>query len=384
MSFFFRKSDTSVLGKDLVEVGGEELGFFDSISSGYYEQRYARNSDAEIVLLDEYFEPILDTIIARGGPKFTPPSHHYGDTDSVGHSERMRVHKINEIIGYVKENSDLFPEYQDLTIGKINDDIISRAQDELKRSEEEAKKAHGLGRFIGSAGGFFTDRNFLETSTLTAGLGRVAEGSALWRTALRFGLVEAGREAAIQPAVKEWYEKLGLDYDYKDFLMNVGTVGVTAGGLPFVGRGVALTFDQARSGVNALRKDRVISEDDANSIRASIDEAELETETLVDGVEVDPIEHLKNLDDATADVHAGRFPGETDVPTRYDPLPTVEDIEELTPDTYARALDDLDDDEIILIGDEVEGYQEFSGVALKQEFEQTQSKLDRLRGCVVR
>jgi hypothetical protein len=384
MSFFFRKSDTSVLGKDLVEVGGEELGFFDSISSGYYEQRYARNSDAEIVLLDEYFEPILDTIIARGGPKFTPPSHHYGATDSVGHSERMRVHKINEIIGYVKENSDLFPEYQDLTIGKINDDIISRAQDELKRSEEEAKKAHGLGRFIGSAGGFFTDRNFLETSTLTAGLGRVAEGSALWRTALRFGLVEAGREAAIQPAVKEWYEKLGLDYDYKDFLMNVGTVGVTAGGLPFVGRGVALTFDQARSGVNALRKDRVISEDDANSIRASIDEAELETETLVDGVEVDPIEHLKNLDDATADVHAGRFPGETDVPTRYDPLPTVEDIEELTPDTYARALDDLDDDEIILIGDEVEGYQEFSGVALKQEFEQTQSKLDRLRGCVVR
>ena len=147
---------------------------------------------------------------------------------------------------------------------------------------------------------------------------------------------------------------------------------------------ISLTFDQARNGVNALRKDRVISEDDAAAIRASIDEAELETETLVDGVEVDPIEHLKNLDDATADVHAGRFPGETDVPTRYDPLPTVEDIEELTPDTYARALDDLDDNEVILIGDEVEGYQEFSGVALKQEFEQTQSKLDRLRGCVVR
>ena len=53
-------------------------------------------------------------------------------------------------------------------------------------------------------------------------------------------------------------------------------------------------------------------------------------------------------------------------------------------DTYARTLDDLDDNEVILIGDEVEGYQEFSGVALKQEFEQTQSKLDRLRGCVVR
>lgn len=384
MSFFFRKGETSVIGRDLVEVGGEEVGFFDSISSGYYEQRYARNSDAELVLLDEYFEPILDTITARGGPKFTPPSHHYGASDSVGNSERMRVSQINKILGYVKENSDLFPEYQDLTIGKINDDIIARAKDELKTSEEEAKKAHGLGRFIGSAGGFFTDLNFQEGSVMTAGLGRVAEGSALWKTALRFGLVEAGREAAIQPAVKEWYEKLGLDYDYKDFLMNVGTVGVTAGGLPFVGRGVALTFDQARSGVNALRKDRLISEDDANAIRASIDEAELETETLVDGVEVDPIEHLKNLDDATADVHAGRFPGETDVPTRYDPLPTVEDIEELTPDTYARALDDLDDNEIILIGDEVEGYQEFSGAALKQEFEQTQSKLDRLRGCVVR
>lgn len=383
MSFFFRKSDTSVLGKDLVEVGGEEVGFFDSISSGYYEQRYARNSDAELVLLGEYFEPILDTIIARGGPKFTPPDHHFGASDSVGHSERRMVHQIKEILGYVKENSDLFPEYQDLTIGKINDDIIARAKDELKKSEEEAKKAHGLGRFIGSAGGFFTDRNFLETSTLTAGLGRVAESSALWRTALRLGLVEAGREAVLQPAVKEWYEKLGLDYGYDDFLMNVGTVGVTAGGLPFVGRGVALTFDQARSGVNALRKDRLISEDDANAIRASIDEAELETETLVDGVEVDPIEHLKNLDDATADVHAGRFPGETDVPTRYDPLPTVEDIEELTPDTYARALDDLDDNEIVLIGDEVEGYQEFSGAEIRLELEQDDSMLNRLRGCVV-
>lgn len=384
MSFFFRKGETSVIGRDLVEVGGEELGFFDSISSGYYEQRYARNSDAEVVLLDEYFEPILDTIIARGGPKFTPPSHHYGATDSVGHSERRRVHKIKEILGYVKENSDLFPEYQDLTIGKINDDIISRAREELKKSEEEAKKAHGLGRFIGSIGGFLVDRNIQEGAVMTGGLERVPQGSSLWKSALRFSLVEAGREAAIQPAVKEWYEKLGLDYDYKDFLMNVGTVGVTAGGLPFVGRGVALTFDQARNGANALRKDRLISEDDANAIRASIDEAELEAETLVDGVEVDPIEHLKNLDDATADVHAGRFPGETDVPTRYDPLPTVEEIEELTPDTYARALDDLDDNEIVLIGDEVEGYQEFSGVALKQEFEQTQSKLDRLRGCVVR
>ncbi len=383
MSFFFRKSDTSVLGKDLVEVGGEEIGFFDSISSGYYEQRYARNPAAQIVLLGEYFEPILDTITARGGPKFTPPDHHYGASDSVGHSERMIGHQIKEILGYVKENSDLFPEYQDLTIGKINDDIIARAKDELKRSEEEAQKAHGLGRFIGSVGGFFTDAAFVETSVMTAGLGRVAEGSALWRTALRFGLVEAGREAVLQPAVKEWYEKLGLDYGYDDFLMNVGTVGVTAGGLPFVGRGVALTFDQARNGVNALRKDKLISEDDAAAIRASIDEAELETETLVDGVEVDPIEHLKNLDDATADVYSGRFPGETDVPTRYDPLPTVEDIEELTPDTYARALDDLDDNEIVLIGDEVEGYQEFSGAQIRLELEQDDSMLNRLRGCVV-
>jgi len=388
MTFFFNEGETSSLGIDLVQTGGEEPGFFDSISSGYYEQRYAKNSDANLVLLDEYIQPVLNTIAERGGPDFINPSHYYGGTDSMGGSEEMRGIQTQKIIDYLNENSDVFPEYQNLSLDKINQEIVSRAKDELAKAQAESEKRYGvlpaIGEFIGNAGGFLTDRNLIEVTVMTGagGFSQVARAP-LWKSALGAGLLEAAREATIQTATQKWYKELGLKYDYKDFLTNVGTAGIFAAGFPVAFRGISLTYDQARGAVKALRKDDAMSKSDADAINASIDESELLGETTFEGKAIDPLEHARNLDDATADISIGRFPGETDVPTRYSPLPKIDDIEDLTPDTYARALDDLADDEFIELGDEITGYQKLQGIEIKEDLAKDDQMLDRLRGCVV-
>lgn len=382
MTFFFNEGETSSLGVDLVQTGGEEPGFFDSISSAYYEQRYVKNSDANLVLLDEYMQPVLNTIAERGGPNFINPSHYYGGTDSMGGSEEMRGIQTQKIIDYLNENADVFPEYQNLSLDKINQEIVSRAKNELAKSQSESEKRYGvlpsIGEFIGTAGGFLTDRNLIEVTVMTGagGFSQVARAP-LWKTALGAGLLEAGREATVQTATQKWYKELGLKYDYKDFLTNVGSAGLFGAGFPVAFRGISLTYDQARGAVKALRKDGAMSKSDADVINASIDESELLGEIPPN---VDPLEHARNLDDATADIGIGRLPGETDVPTHYSPLPKIDDIEDLTPDTYARALDDLADDELIQLADEIEP---LSGASLKQDFAADDSALDRLRGCVV-
>lgn len=388
MTFFFDKGETSSLGVDLVQTGGEEPGLFDSVSGGYYEQKRTRNGDAKLVLLDEYMQPIIDDISGSGGPNFINPSHYAGASDSMGHNEELRGIKTQEIIDYLNDNSDLFPQYQGLTIDGINETLKTRAKDELEKFRAESEKRHGflpiVGEFIGNVGGSMVDNNLIEVTVMTGPLGLAGHaGRVLWQRALMFGLIEAGREATIQTATQKWYKELGLKYDYKDFLTNVASVGITAGLLPVAGRGISLTYDQARGAVKALRKDGALSKSDANSINSSIDEAELFGETTFEGKAIDPLEHARNLDDATADVSIGRFPGETDVPTHYSPLPKIDDIEDLTPDTYARALDDLADDEFIELGDEITGYQKLQGIQIKEDLAKDDQMLDRLRGCVV-
>ena len=388
MTFFFKEGERSTVGLDLVEVGGEEPGILDSVSSGYYEQRYAKNGDAKIVLLMEYMQPIIDTITDRGGPAFRNPSNYAGPSDSMGHNEEMRGIQTQKIIDYVDDNPDLFPEYQGLTIDGIEDALNARAKDELAKYEAESKKRHGIlptiGEFIGNVGGFLVDGNLMDITVMTGAPGAIGAGSSvLWKRALGVGLLEAGREATIQTATQKWYKELGLKYGYEEFLTNVGTAGIFGAGFPVVGRGISLTYDQARGAVKALRKDGVMSKSDADAINSSIDEAELFGETTFEGKAIDPLEHARNLDDATADISIGRLPGETDTPTHYSPLPKIDDIEDLTPDTYARALDDLADDEFIELGDEITGYQKLQGIQIKEDLAKDDQMLDRLRGCVV-
>lgn len=382
MTFFFNQGETSSVGLDLVQTGGEEPGLFDSVSGGYYEQKRTRNGDAKLVLLDEYMQPIIDDIANRGGPKFINPSHYAGASDSMGHNEEMRGIKTQEIIDHLNDNPDIFPEYQGLSIDGINETLKTRAKEELAKFQAESEKRHGVlpivGEFIGNVGGSMVDSNLIEVTIMTGPIGLVGHaGRVLWQRALALGLIEAGREATIQTATQKWYKELGLKYGYEEFLTNVASVGITAGLLPVAGKGISLTYDQARGAVKALRKDGSLSKSDANSINASIDEAELLNEIPPN---IDPLEHARNLDDATADLNIGRLPGETDVPTIHSPLPKIDDIEDLTPDTYTRALDDLADDELIQLADEIEP---LSGASLKQDFAADDSALDRLRGCVV-
>lgn len=387
MSFFYDKAESSLTGLDPIEYGGEEPGFIDAVEAGFQQQR-ALNSDAELVLLDEIITPIIETIKERGGPDFPNPSGNYGMSAEMGGQERLRNTNTQRIISFLKDNPEIFPEYQELSIEGIRDQIIKNGMAELSESETTLAKTSGIisgaGQIIGNIGGYAVDRNFQEGS-IYFGVGGIlnvasrAAATSVWRQSLRAAIVEGGIEATLQPQVKDWYDKLGLDYDYSDFVANVASAGVGAGAMPLAFRGVSMTVGQARRGIRAFRDSGQISKKDADVLEASLDEQEI----LMDRPEsvTDPIEHEANLDDATIDIASGRLPG-TKSPTLDDPLPTVPDVEDLPPDALDRALDDLADDEVLVTGPGDEDF--LTGADIKRVMQEDKAILDRLRGCVIR
>ena len=388
MSFFYDKAESSLTGLDPIEYGGEEPGFIDAVEAGFQQQR-ALNSDAELVLLDEIITPIIETIKERGGPDFPNPSGNYGMSAEMGGQERLRNTNTQRIISFLRDNPEIFPEYQELSIEGIRDQIIKNGMAELSESETTLAKTSGIisgaGQIVGNIGGYAVDRNFQEgllTLGPVAGAFNVASRAAVtsvWRQSLRAAIVEGGIEATLQPQVKNWYDKLGLDYDYSDFVTNVASAGVGAGAMPLAFRGVSMTVGQARRGIRAFRDSGQISKKDADVLEASLDEQEI----LMDRPEsvTDPIEHEANLDDATIDIASGRLPG-TKSPTLDDPLPTVPDVEDLPPDALDRALDDLADDEVLVTGPGDEDF--LTGADIKRVMQEDKAILDRLRGCVIR
>jgi hypothetical protein len=387
VSFFYDKAESSLTGLDPIEYGGEEPGFIDAVEAGFQQQR-ALNSDAELVLLDEIITPIIETIKERGGPDFPNPSGNYGMSAEMGGQERLRNTNTQRIISFLKDNPEIFPEYQELSIEGIRDQIIKNGMAELSESETTLAKTSGIisgaGQIIGNIGGYAVDRNFQEGS-IYFGVGGIlnvasrAAATSVWRQSLRAAIVEGGIEATLQPQVKDWYDKLGLDYDYSDFVANVASAGVGAGAMPLAFRGVSMTVGQARRGIRAFRDSGQISKKDADVLEASLDEQEI----LMDRPEsvTDPIEHEANLDDATIDIASGRLPG-TKSPTLDDPLPTVPDVEDLPPDALDRALDDLADDEVLVTGPGDEDF--LTGADIKRVMQEDKAILDRLRGCVIR
>jgi|TARA_R110000796_G_scaffold84019_1_gene183347 hypothetical protein len=380
VSFFYDKAESSLTGLDPIEYGGEEPGFIDAFEAGFQTRTRAKNSDAKLVLLDELMSPVIDTVMDRGGPEFVNPSHYYGASDSLGHSEKMTTYATEKIISYIKENPETFPEYQDLSLEKINADILGTARAELEEGERVAAKARGLasfGNILGDIAGYPVDRNFIEGTLLLGPT--LGASTSIWRQSLRAAVIEGGIEATLQPAVKEWYDELGLDYDYSDFVTNVASAGVGAGAMPIAFRGVAMTIGQARKGIRAFKDSDQINKKDADILEASLDEQEI----LMDRPEgiTDPIEHEANLDDATMDIIDGRMPG-TKGPTLDDPLPTIPEIEELPTDALDRALDDLADDEVLVTGPGDEDF--LTGADIKRVIQEDEAILDRLRGCVIR
>ena len=94
-------------------------------------------------------------------------------------------------------------------------------------------------------------------TTLPAGL--VGLGTKpLLSIAVREAALGAGTEAINQIGVKQWYDELGYDYGYGDFIARVGLAGAFGASLPVAisgaGKTVSATAGQLKKGYQALKK----------------------------------------------------------------------------------------------------------------------------------
>ena len=120
------------------------------------------------------------------------------------------------------------------------DEVYSRA------GSTTAKAAHHLGGFIGSA----ADPLNL-TISLALGPFSIAT-TGLARTMFREAMINMTAEVIQQPAVKDWYESLGMEYTFGDFRNAVLSAGAIGAGFPVVIKGakgtIKLTAEQMKKG----------------------------------------------------------------------------------------------------------------------------------------
>jgi len=265
-----------------LEYGGDDIGFFEAVRQGYRNQVYGMNSDTYSHIMAEELRPVIETIEEREGLSFSNPGEYFGGITThgrmaimdeafleadqfVGRAESPREivqeRALGRLLGHLRSNLELYPEYNDLTAESLDSRIMSRAHEAVTASQVLSKKTGALGKigqFVGEAGGVVTDDSFLEAMALFGPVTSLpSAGRGLAQIMLREAIVGAGVEAVYQPSVMNWYKELGFKYTYKDFITSVGVGGLFGAALPaaFAGTGkaVRLTTKQVRDGLEAFR-----------------------------------------------------------------------------------------------------------------------------------
>ena len=261
MTFFFEPYYNTGIGDTPLGYGGEEIGMFDAMGAAYEAQVRGSNIDTYTDLMREELQPLIDAISERQGLTFSNPGRYFGASDSMGHSDRVREQSLVKLFTHLDDNRELYPEFETLTRETLDEIIKEEALAAIEAGQEARSRETVLGTvggFIGQAGGVFTDQAFFDQMVMMGPMAFVRGGPrSLGRTMLAEGLIGLGTEAMLQPGVREWYQTLGLEYSFEDMLINIGIGGIIGAGLPpaimGAGKGVSMTTDQVRRGIEVLR-----------------------------------------------------------------------------------------------------------------------------------
>ena len=241
---------------DGVATWSEQLG------AVYDEAILTSNSDSPSVAFRDIWSDVVTTISERDQKYFQNPGSYVNLNDAKGeytdHSISFGyVKSADEVINYVKQNPERYPEFAWLSKDEVRKRAVDLALDSKRQLEAVDRRTPGgigLGtKILGGVGAAATDP--VNQASLLLGARGV---SSLGGLVLREALINAGVEAVIQKPVAEWYETLGLDYGYEDFIGNVGAAFVFGGAMPLAinvgGKTVMLTAEQSKRGLEALRK----------------------------------------------------------------------------------------------------------------------------------
>ena len=319
MTFLLQKRDRLDLSPENA-VSQPIGGFSENVSVAYEAFKLNDQSYSEAPVLKDQWDPIVDLVNERsGGKSFFNPANYltsspFNAAASEGHAQLMYQSYANDLIKFINNNKDQYPE-----LGWVSmDEISKRGMAAARTARQDLQNLEGrspgvlntVGRFVGSMGGVATDPFVLE-----GGLAVRTTGS-LYSVMFKEALVNGGLEAMAQTGVKKWYETLGYEYTPEQFWTSVAAAGAFGGAMPLVfkigGKTISLTSDQMKKGYQAVvdsgaYKPTPVVETAAR--QADILEADAAANPLVDAAE-----HQSRLDQAMAALDNGEPPPMTDKP----------------------------------------------------------------------
>tara|TARA_R110000850_G_scaffold238679_2_gene363336 strand:- start:2448 stop:6320 length:3873 start_codon:yes stop_codon:yes gene_type:complete len=223
------------------------------------------NSKAFVQL--DIWTPIIDELNQYAGPRgrnFLSKLFFGGDDRFInpaiitadgfnGMSEKKYREYTGEIFQYIQDNQDSLPENLKGINAELIDSLVQQSFEQAQADEAELAKnnpgfVRGTARFVAGMGASFADP--VTQATIPFG----GWSKTLWKNVAQNMIINAGTGAVSELAVAEWYAEMGADYTYADFVRNVSLNAALGGAIPLGGRGISMTWQQAKKAVNAFRK----------------------------------------------------------------------------------------------------------------------------------
>ena len=228
---------------------------------------------------------------------------------------------VNNLLTFMDENQESLPDHlKGITLERLEQNAKETAQAARKDAEEIG--ARNL-TFKGTVGQFTGGVSGLVDDPINA-IGLMgASAKNLWRLAFTEAAIGAGTGAVAEAGVAKWYDELGYDYTYQDFLRNVAYNAV---GSAAFGVGIRVSADAAKSGWSAISKSGQANKNSQALADAAEARQELEADNPLDGADLPPAqaEHTSRATTAEAAVENNTAPA---MPNETTIQPTPEIIE---------------------------------------------------------
>lgn len=274
--------------------------------------------------IKEAWEPVVDEIKDITGVSFNNPGSYLrpnifeiGRGYPLINKQFHYDHYVEKVETYVRDNQDVLPEnVVNTVLDKERDNTWrQQAKDEYHAEQRElaeiTDRSPGIGnttaRFLGGLAAGAEDP-INQLSMLVPAL-RLRNTF----SAIVFGeaISNAGVEAIQQPGVAEWYESLGLEYSWKDFVTNVGSAAIIGGAFPIGikigGKTIGLTYEQAKKGARLLTGTRKTDLQETAEILEEVASSTVESNPLQNN-SIGQAEHQARLTEATVAINDGEMP----------------------------------------------------------------------------
>jgi len=286
----------------------------ENVTGAFDAMKYTGGAGANsrgFTLLDVW-TPIIDELNETGAD-FENPAIWLFDSMSSRYDG-----KADEIYSYIQNNKESLPEsLSEINSASVDEMMKSFVQQKETELSELARNNPGFfpaaARFVGGMGAGGGDI----VTQLTMPFGGWSK--TLWKNIAQSAAVNAGSGAISELDVKDWYDELGLEYSYEDFINNVAMQAAFGAAMPAAGAGIRMTADQALKGWDVLKgkMKKPLSAEDEALVNVLESQADIEASNPLrseNNIEAES-EHEARLSDATAALAGDTVPRMSEEPS---------------------------------------------------------------------